>query len=486
MPMRPFTSLSIRSLLVLVLAQACSSISSLYHTSKSTLWRGSDALRFRTTYAGGTELDGFICSDLIDIGGYSSLAPFGCITTITGMLDGAGIAGFGPAPARVPGSAPPLPPFFLSLANVSGDHGPIGKPVPEPSFSFLTSNSTAELQLGGIDQDAIVGSLKQVTSLDSHSYSIPIAGMSVGGEELLQFVRGGNGDEIVPAILDSGTTCMCLPDSTRNGDLKLSPWKKFQELLGKDAPIVLTVAGGPQVEISHSIWRRGVEDVKGCLSRSCPDDRIVLGDWMFQACAVVFRWQPEGKPEIFLAPRNPNYALGKFGDPSSFVGHVKRQPIIRRVPLLDEHRLTFLVPVSIGRPPQTFELVFDTGSSFFGVRTAALRAAGSILLTNITANKRAKALRAIASKAEEIEWRKRKLAKASGFSLSSAMKQREEQEDTGRSRNGGPPWWAGLLVALIGVFFFVLALGMAIVRRRMQRGGGGKPAGSFVVGSRIT
>ena len=35
-----------------------------FQTSLSTLWRGSDDLRFKTTYAGGTVLDGFICSDL--------------------------------------------------------------------------------------------------------------------------------------------------------------------------------------------------------------------------------------------------------------------------------------------------------------------------------------------------------------------------------------------------------------------------------------
>ena len=91
-----------------------------FQTSLSTLWRGSEELRFKTTYAGGTVLDGFICSDLIDIGGYSSLAPFGCITETSGVLDGAGIAGFGPAPPDDHNGPPPLPPVFLSLANVSG------------------------------------------------------------------------------------------------------------------------------------------------------------------------------------------------------------------------------------------------------------------------------------------------------------------------------------------------------------------------------
>ena len=39
-----------------------------YETSKSTLWRGSPDLRFKTVYASGTVLEGFICSDLLSIG----------------------------------------------------------------------------------------------------------------------------------------------------------------------------------------------------------------------------------------------------------------------------------------------------------------------------------------------------------------------------------------------------------------------------------
>ena len=179
-----------------------------FQTSLSTLWRGSDDLRFKTTYAGGTVLDGFICSDLIEIGGYSSLAPFGCITETSGVLDGAGIAGFGPAPHDNQDGPPPLPPLFLSLANVSGDHGTIGTPVPRPRFSFLTGNTSAELQLGGIDPAALAGPLVKVRSLDTHTYAIPIAGVSLGGEDIIKFSKSDLGGHI-PGILDSGTTIEC-------------------------------------------------------------------------------------------------------------------------------------------------------------------------------------------------------------------------------------------------------------------------------------
>jgi hypothetical protein len=38
-------------------------------------------------------VEGFICSDYIDVGGYASLAPFGCIVKVQGVIDGQGIAG---------------------------------------------------------------------------------------------------------------------------------------------------------------------------------------------------------------------------------------------------------------------------------------------------------------------------------------------------------------------------------------------------------
>jgi len=463
-----------------LIAFSCSLISiaaaipdaSVYLTSLSNLWRGSESLRFRTTYAGGTVLEGFICSDLIEIGGYGLLAPFGCITSKSGVLDGEGIAGFGPAPARTAGAPPPLPPFFLSLANVTGDHGPEGTPVPHPSFTFLTSDSAAELQLGGMDPAAVQGEVYHVTSLDAHTYSIPVRALSLGGRALLSF-RNTSLSQTIPAVLDSGTTCMCLPDSLRGGQLSASPYHTLTSLLAAslpDAPLSILIDGGPSIDIPSAVWHQDVQHIKGCLSTNCPQDRIVLGDWFFRSAVVMFQWAthpvlrnppaaadsaapPPSSylPRIAIAQRQPSYRLHPPLEPATLAGAVQRHHVVRKVSLVDEDRLTFLVPTDIGKPAQRFHLVFDTGSSFFGVNTRPLR----------TADKK------LEEEEHSLEERKEE-ARQRVLKLSDAMHRSEQSHRAGN----GPPWWAGVLVALIGVCFFMLALGMALARRRMQRGGG--------------
>ena len=385
----------------------------------------------------------------------------------------------------------------LCALDFAGDHGAIGTPVPRPRFAFLTGNTTAELQLGGIDPAAISSPLVAVTSLDSHTYSIPVSAMSLGGKDIIKFATpstssaaagSSDGKGMIPGILDSGTTCICLPDSTRGGQLKSSPWEEMQSLVDLDAPLLIQVDGGPTISIPDNIWKNGVWHVDGCLSRNCPNDRIVLGDWIFQSWAVVFEWYPPPSlPGIMLARRNDHYQLKSPDDANDFqtttvIGGVRRHGVVKRVPLLDDQRLTFLVPVRIGRPPQPFNLVFDTGSSFFGVKTHPLMHKESFaammkkskISAKIALQKKADA-EGDASGAPPKS--KQQIADETGFHLSSAVAR--------HGHNNGPPWWAGLIVALIGISFFGLALGMMIWRRRMSRGGG-KPAGSFVVGSRIT
>ena len=244
----------------------------------------------------------------------------------------------------------------------------------------LAGNTTAELQLGGIDPEAIAAPLAPVTSLDAHTYSIPVSGMSLGGKEILKFATAStsklaagsdDGKGMIPGILDSGTTCICLPDSTRGGQLQTSPWLEMQSLVDLDAPLLIKVDGGPTMSVPANIWKNGVRHVDGCLSRNCPDERIVLGDWIFQSWAVVFEWYPPpSRPGILLAPRNQGYVLKDADGADDFTtvqGGVKRRGLVKRVPLMDDERLTFLVPVRIGRPPQAQSLKCTTLYSDFSM-----------------------------------------------------------------------------------------------------------------------
>ncbi len=216
-----------------------------------------------------------------------------------------------------------------------------------------------------------------MTSLDAHTYSIPVSGMSLGGKEILKFATAStsklaagsdDGKGMIPGILDSGTTCICLPDSTRGGQLQTSPWLEMQSLVDLDAPLLIKVDGGPTMSVPANIWKNGVRHVDGCLSRNCPDERIVLGDWIFQSWAVVFEWYPPpSRPGILLAPRNQGYVLKDADGADDFTtvqGGVKRRGLVKRVPLMDDERLTFLVPVRIGRPPQAQSLKRTLYSDF--------------------------------------------------------------------------------------------------------------------------
>mmetsp|Transcript_77491 Transcript_77491/g.125707 ORF Transcript_77491/g.125707 Transcript_77491/m.125707 type:complete len:512 (-) Transcript_77491:580-2115(-) len=460
----------------------------------STSWRGNDALRFSSTYAQGTTVRGFLCSDFVRVGPYGSFSPFCCVTSVDGMFDGSGIAGFAPPSKKDPNSQfPPLPPLFMSLANITGqDNQKLDKPVPKPVFSFISSPEAAELQLGGYDTKAVKGKMNYVSSLSRYAYVVPVTRVKLGALEILN-VKGASAGKRAEAVLDSGTSCICLPDNLMNGLVtgRKSPFDLFHDNWqhSTSAPLTITVRDGLTIEIPAKIWLPAMQQVKGCLMKDCPSDKIILGDWLFQSWLVLFDLGPtlfDKPPRLGLAARDHAYGVGnnyhlheaptgvtkvamvrkavqKKYDTPKLPGYGGNAATVPDVELSIVHDLFYLLPVMVGKPAQRFDVVFDTGSSFFGLVTApASSAVVQQALVKLGGKHQVKMSKQLQREVDEAESVRRRLDAQNNGPL--------------RERNFTGPGPGMVGVGVIGLVWGVLVVGavcaVQVVRKRQRKGNG--------------
>lgn len=183
---------------------------------------------FNVEYLDNAELNGFIAEDWVQWGSYRARAKFGCVTHSKGRdwESADGIVGLG-FPEDYTGEHAPLP-LFWALSHSPSKEGENVLPV--RIFTLLLSDTAGEVVLGGFDPLSIDGKIATIPVMPStivsgvpvfSHYSVNVQSLLLGGDQLLQFSQPSGG---MQAILDSGTSCIVLPDDTFEGRLKDSPY----------------------------------------------------------------------------------------------------------------------------------------------------------------------------------------------------------------------------------------------------------------------
>jgi hypothetical protein len=214
-----------------------------------------------------------------------------------------------------PAATLPQPLLFAMSDPLKRDGGKHDiKMLQRRAFSFLstdcnTSHSNAEIkardcqaeiQLGGYDPASVEGKMLLTPSITINDYVVVALSLKFGNTELLDFVPTNPRLRYLPAIMDSGTSCLVMPDSTLSGLLKTSPYGKWKGMVKHTHhPAVqedfhLNIAG-TIFQISYDDWWLQVSN-QSCVQRAPPGfGGLLVGDVLFRRYVVLFdlRHYPE-------------------------------------------------------------------------------------------------------------------------------------------------------------------------------------------------
>ena len=240
-------------------------------------------------------------------------------------------------------------------------------------FDGIDADGAAEVQLGGHDSDAISGPMVKLETVGDHFYAVRVRGLKYGDQELLHFSTsrgciGCVGDwKFIEGVVDSGTSCLVIPDSDMDGILdtshpRVSAYQAFinAKMSGQDKKSFYIDMDGHTIEIPHSVWFLA-DSNQTCVQKTPANfPGILLGDVLFRKYLVEFDMTQEGSPALGLAPLNPNYipttrpSAGKFtmlkNSPSSTkipaiqnngrrLGMLARTEGLTRLPVRDKHEV---------------------------------------------------------------------------------------------------------------------------------------------------
>lgn len=365
----------------------------------------------RVTYADAdTELSGFRCSDDVRLGNYKSRASFACFTSAQNQRlwpeMGNGVLGLGPKAQKrhdLDGAKLPVPLLDAMTGPNAVDSNAKGLPS---KFAFMATKDAAELQMGGYVPGSIQGKMRTVQSTSPKMYRLNIKSIRIGdsfegANELLSF-RPEAPYSAVPALLDTGSPCIMLPNNREGANLLRSPYQLYQSHDKHWDKMYITVEGIDQgleisrkdLEVEHHTF---LDQAWGTTLRPCvmpvtwdmqPPHQtpIVLGAVFFRAFNVLFdnsRASATVPPLIGLGKVNrqynpigiSDYAVDTQGGDGALVHRifVQHTPahIVSKGPeelgLANPNGHQFFAQLFVGTPAQPLRVVVDTGSPLFGI-----------------------------------------------------------------------------------------------------------------------
>jgi len=297
---------------LILVSLVASSMCGQFHPNKSTSFYNEEQL-FKVEYLDDASLTGFVAKDVVQLGSYYVNTRFGCVTKSKGhdWAQADGILGMG-FPAAALRSVPY--PLFWALTDPTKADEADSNILMNRVFTLMLSEDRGELVLGGYDPSSVKGNtvttgvraspLGDGTSAFMH-YMIDVQSLKIGDHELLQFR-----DEsiAIQAILDSGTSCLVVPDDTFEGGLLASPFKTFQKYFGDlDEPTIYITIEGQTFSLPYDDY---MVDDKPCVMKMKSTPRtFLLGDVFFRRMVVVHDLNDPAQPKVTLGQRAPGYQL---------------------------------------------------------------------------------------------------------------------------------------------------------------------------------
>jgi hypothetical protein len=331
---------------------------------------------------------------IAQLGDFHGLAPFGllyqCNSPDFNGVDG--ILGFGlPKPGREGRQLPR--PILWAMTDDKENRQDSNTQELHRKFSFFSTDTAAELQLGGYDPDTCDDTMYYTPSLSKTDFIVGVTSVKFGhdsdnAQELLQFTNP-TGGEYLPAIMDSGTSCLVIPGDRLDGRLQNNPFNDFSSLWAVDKSFYVTI-GGQQFQVPYSSWF--LERTNQTCVQPSPTGMqgLLIGDVFFRSYMVEFDMSDKLRPTIGIARLNLRYSPVQGSELDYY--HEHRAPVqklrllkgeetmfpsehstrlreVDQIPIFNKKGTQYFMDLSIGTPRQQFTVIFDTGSAVFGVFT---------------------------------------------------------------------------------------------------------------------